>query len=234
MKKFLVALSVVLFPGFVYAPKAAAQDTTCIGVVTGVHQNVVVPEGQHCTLQNAVVTGNVAVRRDASLQANASFIAGNVGGSEVRFILMQFETQVGGNVDINGGAPGTTSGWDIFVQIGGNARVLNNQGFTFIDASTIDGNLSVLRNTGDLEVEFNTVGGNVDIVENTVPAFASILGNIIGASGAGGSLRVFNTRGPGHKQVVSNTAGRVIACRDNDQPFVGGPNVAPKKEGQCF
>jgi hypothetical protein len=43
------------------APWAAAEETTCVGVVTGVHDNVVVPENEHCTLQNATVLGNVHV-----------------------------------------------------------------------------------------------------------------------------------------------------------------------------
>jgi hypothetical protein len=158
----------------------------------------------------------------------------------VRSIFLSGETDVAGNVDINGGAPGTRSGVEDASHIGGNARILNNQGTTQVTTSLIDGNLSILRNTGDLAVHSNAVGGNVDIVANTVPASAIISENFIGIPGVGGvvavggSLRVYNNTGPGAKDVSLNTAGRVVACRDNTPPFIGGPNVAPKKEGQCF
>ena len=106
---------------------------------------------------------------------------------------------------------------------------MENEGFTFIDASIVGGNLGVLGNSGNLEIEFNQVGGSLNIRGNFVPASASVIFNQVG-----GSLDVYETTGPAFKQVVANTAGEVVACQDNDPPFIGGPNTAPNTEGQCF
>lgn len=97
-------------------------------------------------------------------------IEGNVHSVDSRFVCLVFGTQVGGNFDVNGGDPGTTSGHDISTRVGGNTTIERNAGHSFVDAANVGGNIDVSKNTGSIEVEFNTVGGNVDLRQNTVPA----------------------------------------------------------------
>lgn len=162
-----------------------------------------------------------------------STIDGSVLGPQVRQILLQYETQVGGDVWIKGANPGTVNGFDINVRVGGDALLEKNQGRIFVDAAFVEGNLEVSKNInqGLLEVEFNTVGGNMKVEKNVIqsPSSMSVLGNRVT-----GNLQVLKNTGTGSKQVVSNTVSEDLQCLGNDPPFVGGPNVAQQAEGQCF
>jgi hypothetical protein len=215
------------------AKPAQADDTVCTGVVTGVHDNVVVPDGAVCILTGAQVKGNVLVKTEGTLMSRASTIVGNVQGPQVRQILLQFQTQVGGDVHIKGANPGTLNGFDINVRVGGDAQLEENQGRVFVDAAFVEGDLEVRKNItqGLLEVEFNTVGGNIKVEDNVIqsPSSMSVLGNRVT-----GNLQVFKNTGTGPKQVVSNTVRENLQCFENDPLFIGGPNAAQKREGQCF
>jgi hypothetical protein len=219
------------------APAANAGDTVCIGVLTGAHDNVVVPAGAACTLQNATVQGNVLALPNSTLQINASTIRGNVEGDQTRHVLAQFVSQIGGNFHVKAGllsASGTT-GFDINVRVGGDALIEGNRGVTFVDAAIVGGDLEIVKNFGRLEIEFNRIEGNLKVEENFVPNSMSVLGNGLPfASPISGNLQVFKNIGPGAKQVVSNVVSQNLQCFENTPPFVGGPNVARDRQGQCF
>jgi len=233
----VLALAMVLAAAMlavVLAKPAWADDTQCVGLLTGVHDNVVVPPGAFCTLQGATVNGNVKVLDEATLRARASTIRENVQGPQVREILLQFGTQVGGDVQIKGANPGTVNGFDINVHVGGNAQLEENRGRVFVDAALVEGDLEVRKNItqGLLEVEFNTVGGNIKVEDNVIQfpfSSMSVLGNRVT-----GNLQVFKNTGTGFKQVVSNTVGQDLQCFENTPPFLGGPNAAQQAQGQCF
>ena len=227
----LCAATVVAFLCALSASSSAtAGETLCVGVLTGAHDNVIVPSGAACTLQGAQVKGNVQIQSEGSLLANATVIGGNVQGGNVNFVLLQFQTQVGGDLQIKGSNAGTTSGHDILTSVGGDSQLEENAGTVFVDAATIGGDLEVKKNTGRLEIEFNLVSGNVKIEDNVVPPTGmSILGNRTPAG-----LQVVKNSGAGPKQVVSNTVGGNLQCFENAASFVGGPNAAAKAEGQCF
>lgn len=238
-------------------PAAAAAPTECTGtLLVGTYDNVVVPSGADCEmLPGTTVTGNVLVRADASLRASGSNISGHVIGRDTSWVCVQFGSEVGGNFDVTGGDPGTTTGFDISVMVGGNAKVSENAGLTFIDAAEVGGNIDVSENTGTLEIEFNTVGGNVKIADNFVPLGytggpatplfggcgvpTSFLLNAGGMSdifndlGSSSNMHVIRNSGPGSKTVTDNTVKNLV-CLNNDLPFVGGPNNAQHAVGQCF
>ena len=186
---------------------AHADTTTCTTVLTGTYDNVVVPSGADCILAGAQVTGNVRVESGASLHAiAATTIGGNVHGIHSRFVLLQFQTQVGGNLHIHGGDAGTTSGFDILTSIGGNAQIELNAGKTFVDAAIVGGQLHIMRNSGCIEAEFNTVGGNVRVEDNIIPLVSVCpLGNVPGGMSVtgnmvSGNLMVLRNTGDGAKQ----------------------------------
>jgi hypothetical protein len=232
----VLALAMVLAASLlaaVLAKPAWAEATVCTGVLTGVHENVVVPEGAVCTLSGAHVTGDVRVREEGTLLSEGATIDGSVLGPNVRQVDLRFETQVGGDVLIKGANPGTRNGFDINARVGGDALLEKNQGNVFVDGAFVEGNLEVSKNISDrfLHVEFNTVGGNIKVEKNVIqsPSFMSVLGNQVT-----GNLQVLKNTGTGSKQVVNNTVSENLQCFDNDPPFVGGPNVAQQAEGQCF
>jgi hypothetical protein len=230
----LVAL-IALLTALAAAPGASAGDTTCVGGLTGTHENVIVPSGADCVLTGADVRGNVKILSEGSLRAvaagtTATRIGGNVQGDDVEFALLQFQTRVEGDFQIKGSNPGTTTGHDIGTFVGGDTQLVENDGDLFVDAASIREELEIKKNTGRLEIEFNTVGGGIKIEENEVPsAGMSVLGN----RAPTGNLGVFKNTGPGAKNVVNNTIGQNLQCKENELPFVGGPNVAGDAEDQC-
>lgn len=245
----LVALATALV--MMAVPVAAAAPTQCVGTLGAVTVgNVVVPSGMHCEMVGTTVTGNVRVEDGASLRASESNIAGHVIGRDTAWVCLQFGSELGGNFDVTGGNLGTTTGFDALVMVGGNAKVSENAGLTFIDFAQVGGNIDVSGNTGTLEIEFNTVGGNVKVTDNFVPVGYTGGTLAFGGCGAptsfpsGGGMSVFNNTaensnmhvisnsGPGFKQVVLNTVKNLV-CLDNDPTFVGAGNIAQHTVGQC-
>lgn len=245
-------VSVALLAGLSPRPSYAAP-TECTGVLTGVHDAVVVPRGEDCTLVMAQVLGNVRVESGASLLAKGptvppTTIGGNVHGIHSRSVFLQIGTQLAGNLHIHGGDEFTTSGFDLNTMIGGNARIELNAGMTFVDAAKVGGQLDISRNTGCMEVQFNTIGKNLRIEDNIIPPATEVCpppppGSVTSVktgdmsvivNTVSGNMQVLRNSGDGPKSVLSNTVVKKLVCRDNEDPFVGGPNFAAETEGQCF
>ena len=75
--------------------------------------------------------------------------------------------------------------------------------------------------------------GDIQVRENTIAPFVRSLGvdnNFV----LQGNVQVFKNAGEGRKTVQNNQVGKDLQCFENTPPFVGGPNVAQKREGQCF
>src|SRR4051794_22687357 len=166
--------------------QADLADTQCVGMIGPVTvDNIVVPGGATCVLSNTKVKGNVLVKEDGRLQANGAIVDGNVRANKAKSALLQFSSQVKGNLSIkNTTDPAATSGFDINVRVGGNAEFEANKSRVFVDAAMVGGNLTVTKNVNPsvLEVEFNTVGGGVKVEKNAVPTGTSmtVLGNAVG------------------------------------------------------
>jgi hypothetical protein len=222
----LVAATVIL----IMPSAATANDSTCVGLLTGTHDNVVVPPGAACTLVGATVEGNVKALERSTLFVFASTIKGDVQGDKTREVRVQFESQVGGDVQVKGTAPDSFNAVDINVRVGGDVQFEESAGIVFIDTARIGGDVTVIKHTGRVEAEFNTVGGEVKIEDNVIDARGmSVLRNEVM-----GNMGVFKNTGPGPKDVAFNTVRENLQCFENAPPFVGGPNAAGKAEGQCF
>jgi len=227
-RRLILALASLLLGSIVVAPPASAEVVECPGVLTGpIDANVVVPSGTTCLIVAAQVDGNVFVESAASLQARNSLIDGNVIGHDSRSVILNFQTEVTRNFHVRGGAVGTITGFDIRTRVGGNAKIEQNAGRTFVDAASVGGNLLIYDNTGFLEIEFNTIEGSVH-VKNNVPVGMSNIFNTVGHS-----MIVSNNSGPSTKIVAANTVAQSLVCQNNDPPFVGAPNVASNYQGQC-
>jgi hypothetical protein len=228
-----VVLAAVAASAFslVGAPIVAANDTNCVGLATGVYNNVVVPEGATCTLLNATVNGNVRALTGSSLVILDSFVQGNVQGDQARQVYMNFFTRVLGHFEVNAGPTSVSgiTGFDNRVSIGGNVLIEGNRGETYVKDSTVGGNLQVLKSTGQVTIWSITVGGNLHVEENTPTLTMGVESNVVA-----GSMKVFKTSGPADKFVFGNIVAKDLKCIDNDAPFLGGPNTARKAKGQCF
>jgi hypothetical protein len=228
----LVALAVFVVP-------ASADDTECVGVLGPVEglDNVVVPRGQECTLVGADVKGNVKALRGSSLLAISNRIGGNVEGDRPQNIALLGSdadpSVVGGNVAITGvtgpGFPFEGPAGPLAVNVavcdtilpGGNVSIEKSVGGTIAVGSPIP------EICGG-----NELGkGNIFLQQNFIPAPELLF---VTDNDVGGNLQVFKNRGDGAKSVSGNRVLENLQCKRNDQPFVGGPNVAGKAEGQCF
>jgi len=235
--RVLVVALLVSIATLVTAPNARADDTTCVGVVTGVHDNVVVPKGAFCELTGATVLGNVKALEGAILRMRFVTIGGSATGTGAQELVASQST-VGGNYEGDKTEIVTCDS----CTIGGNFTaiegVVDDHGFDArIGAdTTVEGNVQLDKMVGDLLVFASTVHGNVQITESFIPPkpAAPFFGLDVRDSFIAQDLQVFKNKGPGPKVVAGNTVGQSIQCFENDPPFVGGPNAAPNKEGQCF
>lgn len=223
----LCVLATAITLGVCAAP-AVADDTECVGVLSGTHDNVVVPPGANCTLSGAIVKGNVTALRSSSLGTNLSQIGGNIEAHRPRFVG-SFGDTIGGNFSVTGptGDPG-------FIFPPFNVTV-------FVCASSLPGGNIVVKRSMNGTVAVgsllpvcpgNNVGqGNIQVENNFIPPGEALQ---VARNTVGGNVQVFKNRGPGQKDVAENVVREAIQCRGNDQPFIGGPNVAAEAEGQCF
>jgi hypothetical protein len=147
-----VNIIVVLQPGQVEEVKVdfngdggnGDEDFVCTDVVGAITvDNLVVPDGQTCTLNGTRVQGNVFVLTDATLNAGGVDVEGNI--------------QAEGADAVNVG-PGSVVGGNIQIVQGGSAH---------IEQVVIDADLQLFQNSGPLSAIENTIGGNMQVFENT-------------------------------------------------------------------
>ena len=214
--KRLRVLSVIALASLLVSPSAAlADDTPCVGtLVGGTYDNVIVPPGASCALLNAVVKGNVKALENAYLHAQFNVIGGNIECDKARGMVAADNT-ISGNIHVADGVPGGTPFSQAIVArnliLGGNVEVVKNR---YSHYSINDNSLPV---------------GNILFAENVTGLDFAIHTNRVSQN-----LQVFKNKGPALKFVVSNEVGGKLHCTENDPPFVGGPNTARQREGQCF
>ena len=227
-----------------YAVTGAApiSGAACDGVYNGTFRgNIDISAGQQCVFLNGAVTGGV--------QQN--------GGN-----LVLLESQVGGNVQVNGSStfmisPGST--------ISGNLQIQNlptGSGKNQLCGSTVKGDLQFQNNgtavlfgalppnaTAAYPIEVgpiclgNIIGGNLEVQNNS--ASTSIVGNTIGGALTDqnnvGPTQVLNNTVTGNLQVQNNPAstsieGNSVGGNLTDQNNVGATQVfdnAVKGNLQC-
>jgi hypothetical protein len=84
------------------APPAVADDSRCVGALTGPHDNVVVPPGALCYLNNAQVKGNVKALENSRLvggNLGPNTVQGSVYGDKAEIVQFNRST-VRGNIEI--------------------------------------------------------------------------------------------------------------------------------------
>jgi hypothetical protein len=243
MKRTLPTM-VVALATLVGAPSAAAGETTCVGSLTATYDNVVVPAGAHCSLSGARVRGNVLVPNGASLTissrpegsgglglGNPTIVDGNVQAENASSVSI-FGSEVRGNVQLKGGSGGASF---FLARVRGNVQVEGMAGWLSLVFTGIGGGLEVTKTSGGLQLVLSFVTGSVKVADNAVPTTVAFgAGMSVDGLRASGDLQVLNNRGPGTKRVTGNIVGGSLQCFGNTASFVGGPNTAGKREGQCL
>ena len=159
---------------------ARADETSCTGSLVGetINGNLVVPDGETCSLTNVRVTGNVLVRTGATLVMPGGnvTISGNLQANRCKTVAIepQGPVSVGGNVAIQSCTPQANQslGYQpeppFSVTISGSFLCQSNAGPCRAALGSIGGNANVSQNTGGTSlVAGNTIGGNLLCFGNT-------------------------------------------------------------------
>lgn len=227
MREKLLGCALVVAALGAFPSSASADDTRCVGALVGTFDNVVVPENADCNLSGSIVRGNVKALRGSSLFSSSNQIAGNLEGDAPRWVG-SLGDRIGGNFAVTGATgPGFA-----FEELSVNVFVCGT--------SLTNGNISVEKSrngtvavgsTDPICTGNDVARGNIFVQENIIPAPEVMA---VDRNTVGGNLQVFKNRGDGLKTVLENVVREDLQCKENDPPFLGGPNVARKAEGQCF
>ncbi|MBC7924091.1 MAG: hypothetical protein H7039_00390, partial [Bryobacteraceae bacterium] len=140
----------------------AGEETRCTGTITGSHDNVVVPQGAVCVLNNADLNGSVYVYRGGGITISGlTYINGNVisedGGAYVR--ITGRSVTVGGNVQIKYNYQ--TSSLHPGTSIQGSLQYVENTGYLSVSGVFIGSDLQLFKNTGGASLTRNTIRQNM-------------------------------------------------------------------------
>lgn len=218
--------------------------------------NIVVPSGETCKLVGSTIDGNVTAREGASLDAQDNSIEGNVAGDNAESFRV-VDNDIVGNVEVkhgdgadaddvvivgnslsNGSIKVDKRSGDIAVAsndlTNGNVEIKDGAaGVVADDNELANGSLKVEKMSGDISVASNHIAkGRIHVADNFIDRDRAlvVVDNVI----SDGDLKVEKNRGLGDKSVADNVGGKHLVCKDNEEPFVGGPNGTwTKIEGQC-
>ena len=122
---------------------ASAEERVCSGSLGAITvDNLVVPQRATCRLDRTRVTGNIFVRRAATLIAARIVVIGNIQADNPKFVA---------------------------VRNGSRARLVQVKqggGATVVDECLVDGVLRLVSNSAALRVLNNTVGADVQAFQN--------------------------------------------------------------------
>ena len=125
-------------------------------------ENVEVPAGATCTLEGTTVTGNVRVRRDATLDARDVRVDGDVQGENARAVNVTRSSSVEGNIQVEQGGSNVTR-----TRIDGDLQWESQRGRLVADRNVLGGNLQAESNRGGLAVTGNRIDGNLQCQSNS-------------------------------------------------------------------
>jgi hypothetical protein len=181
------------------------SDAQCMGTLPPgpTYQNVIVPEGQTCTITGLTITGNITALARSRLMATNNTVGGNIQAVKAERVRVDGGT-VGGGISIVEG-PGTPPlgfsfpfDYDIRrVRLARDIYLSKNRGFIFVTENTLPtGNITAVENVIDLNAQLNintnaveeggihvlkNKGGNIRIETNRLPVFGTTpgAGNVI-------------------------------------------------------
>jgi hypothetical protein len=187
--------------------------------LVGQFQNVIVPSGGHCLLQDSEVRGNVKALENARLLVQNVIVWGNVEGHKAASVQVVGST-VHGNIKI------VKAGDPIF-----NSAVVSQ-------TTLPNGNILIEKGRfpfADWIVAFNTLEkGSIQVVKNGRESPGFPLPNFIFGNHVARDVKVLKNFGSEEKVVADNTIDGNLQCRKNTGPFSSFGNfVGGSALGQC-
>jgi hypothetical protein len=242
----VVAATLAAAALLVAAAPAHAAVTTCTGTLSGVTvDELLVPSGAACTLENVNVLGDVTVRPTGSLDAPSTAVA--IGGSvDVRNDASfrsstSSTTDTGGRLTVGGsiraGSGSTLSITSKNLDIGGAVRSNSARSVTlapvpWLGSSGRIGGLVTLLYTDGVEVDGLEIGDNLRISGS-----GDVFGVGVGGNDVDGSIVVINAQAtapprPTTFAIFGNTVADDVVFSNNDTtgtiepPLIGSNTIA--------
>jgi hypothetical protein len=151
------------------APAALAEERVCRGTIGATTvDNLLVPQGATCTLNDTKVKGTVKVESRAKLYAEGIRVVGNVQSEGFKVVSLREGSRVGGSVQLENGKSGGL-GKVISTRINGDLQFFSNEAKMVARNDTILGNLQAVSNTGGLVIANNTIAENLQCKQNNPP-----------------------------------------------------------------
>jgi hypothetical protein len=164
---FFFAMAVLALA--VFAPAAQAEERTCRGAIGSTTvDNLLVPQGASCTLNNTRVEGTVKVERNATLVANTIRVKGNVQSEGFKNITLRQNSVVVGSVQLENGLDGG-SGRVLNSKVNGDLQFFSNEARMIARGNTLLANFQANQNTGGLVIENNKIAENLQCQSNDPP-----------------------------------------------------------------
>jgi hypothetical protein len=205
----------------VLSPAAMAAYTLCTGIVSGEHDNVIVPPGSACQVQDARVAGHIWALEASSLLVlpNVNVGASIVGDHAASVVVINVTVE--GDIVIADCVPP-----DPATQTTSAAEVEGSRIRGSINVERCSGGSILIGNGGG-----NQVGGTIQVRDSVVPGNRAlwVLFNTVG-----GNLALFDDPGGFDKMVFGNAVNGVLWCQGIGAPFYGGGNASGLAGGQCF
>jgi hypothetical protein len=228
----------------------------------GPYQNIIVPEGGVCVLINLTMTGNIKALAGSTLYAVNNTVGGNIQAEKAVRVQI-FGGKVEGGIGIFDGVGGPVVHYDYEianVTVTRDIHLSKNTGSARVQSNILPtGNITAAENQCEheapLHFDLNVIAGDIHVIKNRCGAVTASLnlllptipskGNIkvednvttvhliVERNSSPQNLQVFKNVGPGVRSVMGNSVSESIQCYENAPLFVGNPNVAPKREGQC-
>jgi hypothetical protein len=239
MKRFVALAVLALVGGLMAAPSAVANNTVCPpnGVLGGMHGNIIVPAGSTCTVQGAIVTGDIVVQPEATGLVENTIVKGNVKALENAVLRVSrsgvTQSFIGGNIEGDKAEIvqilNSVVGGNITIKEGGTAEV---DDVAVCGVVLTNGNISIEKTTGNILVApFSPLcgpnvllNGNIQVQENVIPTDPNVVFelSIVGNTVTNGNVQVSKNTGPGPKSVGNNVVTGAIQCKENSTPVTGG------------
>ena len=151
------------------APAAQAEERVCRGTIGSTTvDNLRVPQGATCTLNGTRVEGTVKVERNATLNATAIRVKGNVQSEGFKNILLRQGSVVVGSVQLENGLRGGY-GRVLNTRVNGDLQFFSNEARMIARGNTILANFQANQNIGGLVIENNRIAENLQCQSNNPP-----------------------------------------------------------------
>lgn len=160
----ITVLSAMMFGSLAMAaPPALAEETTCTGALGAqTVDNLRVPENGSCTLDGTIVQGTIKVERNASLDARAVQVVGNVQGENHAYVSVTQDSRIGGNIQLDQGGA-----FQVLNSRAEGIQVKSNTGASFLQSNRVNSDIQVFSHSGGIKIARNQVDGNLQCKENS-------------------------------------------------------------------